>query len=287
MKFGELREAVRRDVTAVGAPPDILSIHVEGDEYFSVFRKGQWHEQSFRVKFLLRNGTIEVSGETAQLSDSNFEFNATVGLSQFGDCVFRWTAPSSIPGSSGGKRSRRCSSKWASTECNEFEAQGRRLSGGFHRQVRPHPSVSAGLAVRLGSTLRLSTKGRLVPSIPQMLPDADALLALQPEELQVRCGQFIDQRELVAYPRERHGAILEALMESWVWLERAGLIAPRPDGNGRNGWIFVTRRGKAAATPASSKPTAVRPCSARDAARPNRAAGLEASAGVSLHVRPT
>ena len=150
MKFGELREAVRRDVTAVGAPPDILSIHVEGDEYFSVFRKGQWHEQSFRVKFLLRNGTIEVSGETAQLSDSNFEFNATVGLSQFGDCVFRWTAPSSIPGSSGGKRSRRCSSKWASTECNEFEAQGRRLSGGFHRQVRPHPSVSAGLAVRLG-----------------------------------------------------------------------------------------------------------------------------------------
>ncbi len=36
-----------------------------------------------------------------------------------------------------------------------------------------------------------------------------------------------------------------ALTEAWVWLEREGLIAPRPGST--NGFMFVTRRGKALA----------------------------------------
>ena len=31
-------------------------------------------------------------------------------------------------------------------------------------------------------------------------------------------------------------------MEAWVWLEREGLIAPRP-GEQTHGWVFITRRG--------------------------------------------
>jgi uncharacterized protein (TIGR02391 family) len=105
-----------------------------------------------------------------------------------------------------------------------------------------------------------------VQSLSQLLPDVDTILALQPEELagpllhyltslpemdsRLHRFQFIEQPELQrAYPRERHDQILEALTEAWVWLEREGLIAPRPDGNGRNGFIFVTRRGRSVAKP--------------------------------------
>ena len=40
-----------------------------------------------------------------------------------------------------------------------------------------------------------------------------------------------------------HEAMGKAIMESWVWLEREGLVAPRP-GDPTGDWIFVTRRGR-------------------------------------------
>jgi uncharacterized protein (TIGR02391 family) len=47
------------------------------------------------------------------------------------------------------------------------------------------------------------------------------------------------------YPQKYRGQIDGALIEAWVWLEREGLIAPRPGDTA--GFLFVTRRGKARA----------------------------------------
>jgi uncharacterized protein (TIGR02391 family) len=51
---------------------------------------------------------------------------------------------------------------------------------------------------------------------------------------------------LEGYPREYQERISYALMEAWVWLEREGLLAPRPGTQGE--WVFVTRRGRQLAT---------------------------------------
>ena len=44
------------------------------------------------------------------------------------------------------------------------------------------------------------------------------------------------------YPPEFHEEIARALMEAWVWLEREGLLAPKPGTSGE--WSFITRRGR-------------------------------------------
>jgi uncharacterized protein (TIGR02391 family) len=94
-----------------------------------------------------------------------------------------------------------------------------------------------------------------------IFPDPDALLALEPEELAGVVLEFLNSlnnqtasqllnthnfslpNTVEGYPPERKGEILKALMESWGWLEREGLIAPRP-GSGSEGWVFITRRGR-------------------------------------------
>ena len=100
-------------------------------------------------------------------------------------------------------------------------------------------------------------------SIHELLPDADALLALEPEELagvvlehlnsvhpsnpsSLNRYNFGLQHTVQDYPREKQEALSRALMEAWVWLEREGLLAPRPGDTGD--WVFLTRRGRALAT---------------------------------------
>ncbi len=99
-------------------------------------------------------------------------------------------------------------------------------------------------------------------TIYSLLPDADALLALEPEELAgivLEHLNSINPRETGGlnrynfslihtyekYPREKHQQIAQALMEAWAWLEREGMIAAKPAQDGD--WVFVTRRGKRAA----------------------------------------
>jgi len=100
-----------------------------------------------------------------------------------------------------------------------------------------------------------------------LLPDVEALLALEPEELAGLVLQYLakpetSNSELLAYnftlgsnveiyPEGRRDEAKRALMEAWVWLEREGLLAPRPGDN--NGWVFVTRRGRQLANPAALK----------------------------------
>ncbi len=99
-----------------------------------------------------------------------------------------------------------------------------------------------------------------MPTLHQLFPDADTLLALEPEELAgvilevlnslrpgdtgtLHHGNFSNPDSLRDYPQEKLQEIQHALMEGWAWLEREGLIAHRPGANSGN-FVFVTRRGK-------------------------------------------
>jgi uncharacterized protein (TIGR02391 family) len=96
-------------------------------------------------------------------------------------------------------------------------------------------------------------------SIFSILPDPKALLALEPEELAGVILQYLNSipetdrgqlnrynfslpHTVQEYPPEYRNQISQALMEAWVWLEREGLLAPKPGSQGE--WVFITRRGK-------------------------------------------
>lgn len=81
-------------------------------------------------------------------------------------------------------------------------------------------------------------------NLPKLLPDPEALLALEPEELAGVVLQYLnglpdsDRHQLnrynfslphtvEGYPQQYRDRISSALMEAWVWLEREGLLAPR------------------------------------------------------------
>lgn len=121
------------------------------------------------------------------------------------------------------------------------------------------------------------------PTLLEMLPDAESLLRLEPEELAGPLLVSLQGREQINpemtisheavfgssdggprsrfsgeeqrairqnYPRERDDDILFALMEAWQWLEREGFVAPRPTRLSSRTSIsmvttyFITRRGE-------------------------------------------
>lgn len=95
-------------------------------------------------------------------------------------------------------------------------------------------------------------------SIHSLLPDPEALLDLEPEELAGVLLQHLnslppsEQRQLHRYnfsleaardyPRDHQENTSRALMEAWAWLEREGLLVPKPGIQGE--WVFVSRRGR-------------------------------------------
>lgn len=94
-------------------------------------------------------------------------------------------------------------------------------------------------------------------TIHSIIPDHEALLALEAEEIAGIILEHLNSPENAShlnrynfglpdvvneYPRERRDEISKVLMEGWVWLEREGLIAPRPGSQGN--FVFITRRGK-------------------------------------------
>lgn len=96
-------------------------------------------------------------------------------------------------------------------------------------------------------------------SLATLVPDGDALLQLEPEEIGGVILEFLHSREaqdsgmlnrnnfglphvVAEYPRHLQSKISHVLMEGWIWLEREGLIAPDPQQTG--GWVFLTRRGE-------------------------------------------
>ena len=98
--------------------------------------------------------------------------------------------------------------------------------------------------------------------ICELIPDPEALLALEPEELAGVVLQYLNILEensgsfnrynfslpgrAQGYPEEYHERICRVLMEAWVFLEHEGLLVPKP---GSDGWYVISRRGKKLVTP--------------------------------------
>ena len=97
-------------------------------------------------------------------------------------------------------------------------------------------------------------------SIHSLIPDPEALLALEPEELAgfaleifnssirggrglVSVGNFISTESLGNYGYERQNDIRYALVEALTWLKNEGLLAEDPDQRSPN-FLFITRRGR-------------------------------------------
>lgn len=114
---------------------------------------------------------------------------------------------------------------------------------------------------------------QIFPKLFELLPKADQLLSLEPEELAgpllvaLDGSDYINPFAIISfdrmrlyfrahpsvrerYPAEHDDEILFALMESWQWLEREGFVAPRPTDTSSGGVIpySVTKRGKTIAT---------------------------------------
>jgi len=104
--------------------------------------------------------------------------------------------------------------------------------------------------------------------LTHVIPDANVLLALEPEELGAKLLFLLRRRNIPndmfmpsnlmaeiwpniplpgqqhPYPTQRRSAINQALTEAWAWLEAQGLIVPAPDSNGPLGWKVLSRRAK-------------------------------------------
>ena len=91
-----------------------------------------------------------------------------------------------------------------------------------------------------------------------IISDSETLLSLEPEELAGVLLEYLNSKQsnstdlnkynfflpknFFKYPPEYKEPIKEALMEAWVWLEREGLLAPKPGST--SDWVYITRRGK-------------------------------------------
>lgn len=95
-------------------------------------------------------------------------------------------------------------------------------------------------------------------TLADLIPDPDAVLALEPDELAgiglellIQTGPlsasrlhptgFSNPDTIGNYPDSKRRQIERVLMEVWNWLVQEGIIAPIGD---TSGWHFITRRGQ-------------------------------------------
>lgn len=120
--------------------------------------------------------------------------------------------------------------------------------GRWYKDARGH---------NLGHRVRSTMPPEL--TLYSIIPDPEPLLALAPEELAgvvlevlnslppERSGMLnrynftLPSGAAASYPHAFQERISRAVTEAWVWLEREGLLAPRP--GEQHGWVYVTRRG--------------------------------------------
>src|SRR5215203_3462490 len=124
-----------------------------------------------------------------------------------------------------------------------------------------------------------------------LLPDADALLNLAPEELagvvlqclsaidpshptQLNRYNFTQPSTAAGFPEDQQDAVLKALMEAWVWLEREGLLAPTPGRQHRQRGVRHETRKSGAVTGRPRRIPASKSATARTAAWRYRPKGL-------------
>lgn len=97
--------------------------------------------------------------------------------------------------------------------------------------------------------------------LAQAIPDVEALLALEPEELgakllflarqrtqraenlgMLHLGNVENELSRLEIYRARWAEVSLAFAEAWAWLEAQGLIVPAEGMNGTNGWRRLSRR---------------------------------------------
>jgi len=97
--------------------------------------------------------------------------------------------------------------------------------------------------------------------ISETFPPVEVALEMEPEGLAIHLLEclcrseekgsvgnlnrynFTLPNELHEYAgQENYNAVAQVVTEAWMWLEREGLIAPKPGATGE--WIFITRRGR-------------------------------------------
>ena len=105
------------------------------------------------------------------------------------------------------------------------------------------------------------TGGAVPGSIHSLIPDPEVVLALEPEELagflmgSLNSLPASEQRGLNRfnfglehtvreYPEDAQDELTLALMEAWVWLEREGLLVPKP-GSPSEGAVIISSPGAA------------------------------------------
>lgn len=107
--------------------------------------------------------------------------------------------------------------------------------------------------------------------LSQIVPDAQVLLAMEPEELGAKILFLLRKRnnpsqqlflfsnligelwpqnypympgQQQPYPREKQGEIDLALAEAWAWLVAQGLLVPAPGQHGGPDWRVLSRRAR-------------------------------------------
>lgn len=91
--------------------------------------------------------------------------------------------------------------------------------------------------------------------LPGMLPPLEDLLSMEPEELAPIVLKYLETQpninrynfslhshEMVQHFGRQVDDVYKILMETWMWLEVNGFLAPKP--GTQDGWAFVTRKGK-------------------------------------------
>lgn len=97
--------------------------------------------------------------------------------------------------------------------------------------------------------------------INEAFPPPDELLRLEPEEIAVFLLDYLCEIEsenssrgqlnrynftldsnMKHYSADKSEEVVMVIAEAWVWLEKEGMLAPRP-GDSSGNWVFVTRRG--------------------------------------------
>ena len=63
-----------------------------------------------------------------------------------------------------------------------------------------------------------------------------------PEQLELNRYNFTLDHTVQEYPQDQQEELRQALMEAWVWLEREGLLVPKPGSQGE--WVLISRRGR-------------------------------------------
>lgn len=96
-------------------------------------------------------------------------------------------------------------------------------------------------------------------NLNSLIPNAEDVLSLEPEELAGVLLQHLNslpeaEKRLLSrhnfgqpntvreYPPQHQEELIQALMEAWWWLDREGLLVPKPAASGS--FYFISRRGK-------------------------------------------